>query len=385
VSFEWRLYARDQNLRIQGEVDEYTEAILTPVFNDVGTWQITVDRRSDMAVALTTPGWGIVAMRAGSSSPVFSGPIVTRHHTVSTTAQTIQIAGVSDDVWLKRRVVSPSPGESTPPYTVTASDALAGVASTVLRHYVDANAGPGAITPREVPGLTIAADPLIGANVSGDGRWDNLLAFLQPLAISGGVGFRIIQVSGGMQFQVFQGRDLTGSAKFATGLGTLAGFDYQTTAPTANYVYVGGAGTGTARTIKECPDSAAIATWGRIEGDLVNQQSTSDPTQLQQAGTDALTQGSEQTSLSITPLERPGLQFGVDYQLGDKVSVQIEGPGDGTIQDVLRSVEIHLTPAGPQTVTPSIGTARAADVFRMSRTFRVITSALKRINNLERG
>lgn len=382
MSFEWKLYVRDQNYRLQGEMDEYTEATFTPVYNDVGSWELLISRSSDQAVALTTPGWGIVAARDGNI--VLSGPIATRHHAVNADGGTIKISGVTDDVWLKRRLVSPSPSESVPPYTVQASDVRNGIASTILGQYVNVNAGPGAVTPRRVTGLTIATDPLIGATVSGNGRWDNLLEFLQMLAITGAVGFRVVQVGTGLQFQVYAGTDRTGTAKFSIGLGTLASYEYESTAPTGNYAYVGGTGDGTARVMAEYPDSASIATWGRIEANLVNASDTANTTQLQQAGTDALKQGAEQTSLTLTPLERDGLRFGIDYQLGDTVSVQIEGPGEGTIQDLLRSVAIHLTPDGPQTVTPSVGTARATDVQRMFRTFRAIKALGRRVTNLER-
>ena len=68
MSFEWKIYARDQNYQRQGEIDEYREATFTPVYNDVGTWEIVIDRRSDQAAALTTPGWGIMLTRDGAAS-----------------------------------------------------------------------------------------------------------------------------------------------------------------------------------------------------------------------------------------------------------------------------------------------------------------------------
>jgi hypothetical protein len=391
MTFEWTIYVRDQAGNRIGEVDDYAEATLTPVFNDVGTWSILVDRRVRQAANLTQPGFGIIAARNGVT--VLSGPATHRQHTVDMDNNHVQISGVTDDVWLKRRVVSPSPTESFPPYTVQAFDVRTGPASTVLRAYVDANAGPGAIAPRRVPGLTIAPDPVIGAPVSGNGRWDNLLAFLQPLAISGGVGFRIIQVGdGGMQFQVFATAgqvpaDRPATAQFSIDLGNLAGFEYESTAPEANYVYVGGAGINTARTIQEFPFSAAIGAWGRIEGDFVDRRDTTDATQITQAGTDALTQHGEQASLRITPIETPTSIYGTHYKLGDKVTVQLEGPAatpyaeSGQITDILRSVEIKLTVDGPQTVTPSIGTAARNDVYRMFRAFRALS---RRVNNLER-
>lgn len=386
MTFEWAIYVRDPLGNRQGEVDEYSEAILNPVYNDVGTWSLVLDRRTAQAANLTQPGWGIVVVRGGTT--LLSGPATHRQHTVDMDNNRVQVSGVTDDVWLKRRLVSPSPAESVPPYAAQAYDVRTGVASTVLSQYVDVNAGPAAIGPRQVPTLTIAIDPVVGATVSGNGRWDtSLLEFLQPLAVSGGVGFRVVQVGTGLEFQVFAPNDRTGAVKFSVDLGNLAGFDYESTAPEANYVYVGAAGEGTTRVIQEFPDSEAIAAWGRIEGQFVDQRGTTDPTQITQAGTDALTQGSEQAALTITPIETPDLMYATHYFLGDKVTVQLEGPAatpyaeSGQIQDILRSVLIKLTVDGPQTVTPTIGTAARGDVSRLFRAFRDMR---RRVNNLER-
>jgi hypothetical protein len=390
MTFEWKVYARDPAGHRAAEVDDYTELKLTPVYNDVGTWEITMNRGAAQAANLTSPLWGIIVCR--NNSVIFSGLMNHSAHAVdrntSPPKNEVVITGLTDDAWLSRRVVSPSPTESQPPYTVQPYDVRTGQASTILRQYVDVNAGPSAISPRRVTGLTIGTDPLIGTTVSGNGRWDsNLLQFLQPLASAGGVGFRIIQVGTGLQFQVFAPTDRSASVNFSLALGNLSGFTYDSTAPVNNYSFVGATGTGTTRVLKEFPDSAAIATWGRIEGPLVNQSGTTDPTHIAQAGADALTQGSEQATLTITPVETSTLLYGVHYFLGDKVTVQLEGPanspyaGEGRIVDTLRSVEIHLTPDGPQTVNPTIGTAARKDVLRI---IRAVRDMQKRLNLLER-
>jgi hypothetical protein len=388
VTFDWKIYARAPNYTRIGEVDEYTELKSTLTYNDVGTWELTMDRRVPLVPYLTSPMYGIIVYR--NNNPVLSGPTTQAAHTVDAKQGTnsVVISGLTDDAWLRRRVVSPSPSESVPPYTVQNSDDRTGIASTVIRQYVDVNAGPGAISTRRVAGLTMAADPVIGSTVSGRGRWDaSLLQFLQPLAAAGGVGFRIVQVGNGIQFQVYAGVDRSATVAFSTALGNLAGFTYQNEAPTSNYAYVGASGTGTSRILGEYGDDTAIASWGRIEGPLVNQGGTTNPTEIAQAGADALSQFSEQATLTLTPIETPTLQYGVHYNLGDKVTVQLEGPanspygGTGRMADILRSVEIHLTPDGPQTVTPTIGTAARQDVVRI---IRAVRDMQKRLNNLER-
>lgn len=380
---EWTIYARDANGFRVGQVDQFETASFKPVYCDVGSWNLTMDRRLDIAAALCQPGAGIILCR--NDNPIFSGPWRQQSHTKSSDAQEVTFTGVTDEIWLKRRVASPSPAESTPPYTVQASDVQTGVASTVLRHYVDVNAGPNAVPPRCVPGLTIGVDPVIGATVKGEARWDNLLALLQPLAVSGGVGFRVVQVGNTLQFQVYAATDHTGDVKYSVDLGNLASFQYESTAPDTNYEYVGGTGTGTGRTIKEVPDPDSLITWGRIEGEFIDQSSTSDDTQLTQAANDALENGGEQASITITPIESSTQRYGFEYGLGDKITVILDGPSrnpynpDGRIQDIIRTVSIDLT-QDSSLVTPSIGTAARQDA---ARSIRAINNLKRRVNNLE--
>lgn len=385
MSYEWRIYVRDKDNNRVGEIDNFTECTLTPVYRDVGTWSLRLSRDAKQAANLTTPGAGIIATR--DDQVVFSGPALTREHTWDKDNNHVVVSGSSDDVFLLSRLVSPSPGESYAPYTVQASDVRSGVASTVIMAYVNVNLGPGAVSARRRPDFTIDVDPVIGASVRGEARWDSdLLAFIQPLAVTGGVGFRIIQSGTGLVFQVYQPTNRATSVKFSPELGNLAGFQYTSRAPTANYVFVGASGTGTARIIKEFSDNTSIATWGRWEGPLVNQSATSDTTQITQAANDALEQGQEQASLRITPIEKDGSRYGIDYFLGDTVTIQLEGPAatpyaeSGQIIDAIRTVEIKLTP-DKQTVTPSVGTAQRGDIFRLFRAFRQLH---RRINTIER-
>jgi hypothetical protein len=384
--FEWTIYVQDDMGRRQGEVDDYISAVLTPIYCDVGSWTLVVDRRSKAAADLTIPKWGITVYRNGVYQ--FSGPTDGADHKVDQSAEQVTITGFTENTYFTHRIASPSPAETVPPYTMQISDVRTGPCSTVLTGYVAANLGPNAIPTRQHPGLVMAPDPVVGATVRGEARWDaNLLALMQPLAVTGGIGFQLVRVNGVLTFQTFLPTDRTTSVAFSIDLGNLAGFEYSSIAPTANYIYVGASGTGTARIIQEFQDSASIAKWGRREGPLASQSDTSSTTVIAQAGKDALTQGQEQAMVSATILEKPTLMYGTHYALGDKVTVQLEGPAatpyavDGRITDILRSVEISLSVDGPQTITPIIGNADRNEVFRLFRAFRQLA---RRTNKLER-
>lgn len=390
-TYPWRIEVRDAGLNRIGELDDYQQLEMVLKFNDISTWQLTVDRRNRLAAELIADGAGIVVSRSGV--PILSGYWTDQEHNKNDSANTLTLSGVDDTVWLDRRLAHPQPGSTAPPYSTTAEDYRVAVASTVMRDYVGINEGVTAIAARKIPAVQRDPDIFYGATVSGRGRWQNLLTLVQEMAAAGAVGglpvgFRLVQEGSVLRYKNFIPVDRTASAVFSEGLGNLAAFTYKKTAPKANYVYVGGAGEAAARTIYEQPDSDSIAVWGRIEGELVDAQSATTPEELAQAATKALTDNGVKTSLSVTPIDTDTLAFGVHYGLGDRVTAVLDviGPdGDGlvgeSVQDILRECAISLTP-DESTVTSSVGSQDASLSFL--RVIKTIKDQARRIVNLER-
>lgn len=280
-----------------------------------------------------------------------------------------------------------------------ASDNRSGVASTVMIAYVNANAGPGTLAKRQVANLTLAADPSVGGQVTGVAREDTLLAFLQNLALQSGdnITFDVQQTlnagSNTMAFSCAAPADKTSNAIFSDEIGNLADYSYSGDWPTMNVAVVGdGSNTGTARNFLEVSDSASVATYGRVEGFVQGAASTDYQTMLN-AGSAALLQTKAATNLSILPVDTAGLQYQRDYNLGDKVTVYIEGQ---TIQDKLREVHIALTKgsganAPDELVTPAIGQPSVAQAVTnmLSWLSNSVTKRLQananRVGQLERN
>jgi hypothetical protein len=332
------------------------------------------------------PGSGIIVCR--DDVVIMSGPSNVRDYKVDISNNLITLSGYDDNIWLKRRNVSPIPADTSPPYSTQEFDTHTGVGSTILRQYVNLNLGPGAVTARKLAGLSLGTDPVVGASVTGNGRWDNLLTFLQTLAITAGVWFRIIQTGvSALQFQVYSPIDRTDTVKFSIDLGNLTAFEYSSTAPTGNYFFVGGDGDGTARAINEFSDSTSVAEWGRVEGDFVNSSGSSGSAQMSQDGSAALASGTEQTSLSITPTDTPQCLYGVHYALGDTVTIQLSQPirtpygQAGRIVDQIQSVDVHITAENGAVTTPTIASAPASQIKQLFTSFRDIK---RRLNLLER-
>lgn len=374
---DWKLYLRAPDLTREGQIDHFTTIDAVPRFNDIGTWQLVLPWTSRHALALTTPGYGIELVR-NDVDVVMSGPMTKPRREKSLNSNTLTVSGRDDNVWLARRLAHPQPATAAPPYGTNEHNVSTGVASTVLRHYVNVNAGAGALSVRQVTGLSLDVDPLAGSTITGRGRWQVLLKLLQDLAqAGGGLGFRVRKSGGALLFTVYQPADKTSTIRFDEAQGTLAGFVYDREAPEVDYVVAGGGGEGTARTIAEGQSSDAIAQWGRIEA-FTDRRDTTDAGELAQEITQALDEGAERVGMSITPIDLDNQKYLADYDLGDQVTAVIDGT---PVAEVIREVRLKLDPDGPQQVLPSIGTPGRRPLLKV---FEQLRRATARITDLER-
>lgn len=372
----WTLYVRNADLGREAQIDDYTTLNAIVRFNDVGTWELKLDRRAAAADALVQPGAGIEIRR--DDFVILTGPVTRVKRDRSDRINALTVSGVDDNVWLQRRLAHPQPASTAPPYSTSADDVRTGAGSTVIWEYVNVNLGPGAISTRELPTLTMATDPEVGADVTGRARYDELLELIKGLAVAGGdLGFKISQDGAGLVFSVYEPDDKSTSVVFSEGFGNLSAFTYEQTAPTYTYVYGGGEGEGTARTIVEGQDSTAVAAWGRIEK-LVDAREKEDGPEVSQQIATALAENAEKLSLEITPVDTTNLKYGEHYQLGDIVSVVVDGV---VLTDIVRQVEIKLSPQGPQELVPVLGTPGQKDLIAL---FTAVRDLAARTRNLER-
>lgn len=362
---EWTIYGLDALGRREVQIDEYEKATCTPRFNDVGDWTIKGIPAAGASTAITSAAsadvatwlgyWGkieTIGLAAGfefvrDGVSVMSGPLTRRHRIRNKSTNSFDVSGKDDMVWLTRRLAKPVP--AGPPYSSQAYDVRTGVASTVIRQYVDVNAGPGATVARAVPGLTLAADPLLGGTVTGRGRWQVLLELLNLLAGPEGLGFRIR----GRVFEVYDPTDKSAEIVFSIDNGTMAEFEDVLDAPEVDWAAVGGGGVGTARYIFEWPDVLPYLTWGLAES-FIDRRDTSDPSELLQSANNEFIQRSARRGVKCVPLEGPEMRFIDDYDLGDIVAVDVDGE---RIVDVVREVKIEIGPG--VTITPTIGDPNA--------------------------
>jgi ribose 1,5-bisphosphokinase PhnN len=403
----YNLFIRDSNFNRIGEITDFKKLDLIPRFNAVGAFALDIPANCQAARELIKDKAGIIVKKDGIT--VFSGTVTGRKRSFDSSMDTMTLSGKDDIAFLANRLVYPVPSGA---FSSSDYDIRTGNAETIIKQYVDVNAGPSApITDRRV--LSLEVDNGKGSIVTGRARFHNLLEFLSSLALSGGgLGFRVIQVDNVLEFQVYQPSDKTRSAFFSPLLGNLSAFDYSNDNPEANMVIVGGSGEGKDRIITWKQDNSSIVKYGRIES-FVDKRDTSDVTELNQSIDEELTSKAEKNTFNFTPIDTPQLAFGRDYGLGDKVSILITQPNEiveqetlsyfislyqsgyediirirniqeklEVIQDIVREVKISITPEG-DTISPVVGTSDSNNNAILG-IFDKMKKITKRVSNLER-
>lgn len=352
------LWVRSPALQRVAPIEDYGRATLIPRFNDVGAWLIEGMPLASTAAQLLVPGAGIVAMQGDTA--LLSGPLLFPEITWDQRGYTLNASGSDDMLAVYGRLAFPDPTsypDGAGQWSVY-SDDRSGPAETVMKEYVEANAGPTALTDRRWSGLAVAADQGLGDAVSYSARNIVLGELLEQLALAGGgLRFNVVQVGTALEFDVTEPTDRSATARFSPTLGNLRGLKYGRKAAATNWVLVGGGGDGVARVFYTLGNSASITQWGfRLES-FRDQRQTSDTTELMQAAQEQLETQGDQDGIELQPIDTELLEFGTGYQVGDVVTVIVDGQ---PIADVVREARIELTEGGT-IVTPVVGTPGQAE------------------------
>lgn len=387
---EWVVLARNSDRSIAGILRSWSLS-LTLRFNEVGTWTLNVPRE------VCPSGWPA----AGSGIIVLHNGVVRASGMIDNNdykrAADPASPDVSPGLWtltgdtdlgrIAYRVVYPVPGSSWETQTAASHYVLASaIAETQLRTLVNVNAGPGALVARRVPGLVLGTATGAGTSVPVRERFTMLLDTCRAIALSGGgLGFDVINVPGGnYEFHVYQPVDRTLTARFGEDLGNVLRLSVGRLSPEVTVALIAGPGEQASRITDEQIDTTADPAWGRREMFIDQRQaSETDPVARQaefdKAATEALAAGAEQATISADIIDTATTQWGRDYNLGDKVSVNTP---HGVVPDLVREVHVDVSEEGEAVVGSTIGTTQASSA---SLTVRLARSMQKRISNLERS
>lgn len=369
--------ARNAALKLTHEIDQFSSLTMVLRHRRLSGWVLELGADTPAAVALMAPGAGIVVVRDGTT--ILSGPRTFFTRRWTSEGDVLTVEGVDDLILVADRTAHPDPANGiVGNVTGQEHDVRTGTLEDVVNAYVEANLGPTALLSRRAPGLSVAASQGRGGTVTGRARWQNLLSFVDGLAVSGGdLGYSITdQLDGTLQFSCFEPAELGGSVIFAPEFGNLASFSYSDGRPAASAAIIAGGGEGLSRAyVETVADSAAL--WGRVE-EFGDRRDTTDLSELAQAADELLEERAPVSGLTIVPLDVAAITYGVDYSVGDQVTVRVDGVD---LTEIVREVTITIDPAG-ETITPTVTTPSGSSSLALFDEIRRLRSGVR---NLERN
>ncbi len=249
--------------------------------------------------------------------------------------------GANYDHLLTRRIILYPPG--------SVQVAKAAVGETVIKEYVDENAGPGATTPPRLLsagnmiGLTIQADGAVGLVWTGSRAYRNLFDVIAEVGKESNIDFGIVG-TGPATFEFQAKLAPWGDDRTTVGLNPATGLNAAGNAPVifslsfgnmdtpvyslnrgqeVNAVLALGQGQEADRLIVERTNVVAIAesTWNRMEASRQGNMETA-VAGLQSVGDEALEALQAKETFGFQALQIPSTLYGRDYFLGDLVTAR---------------------------------------------------------------
>ena len=349
------LWVYDVDLQPIGLVTAATSVLFNRSLAGVGTVEVRVPASLAQASVLR-PGRII---RLGGW-PDMAALLVARAIETTREGQALTVTGVQLKGLLSSRVIVP-PTEAEDPNAYGYDRIAESPGETVLRHYIDRHA----ITPkdanRKIPNMALEkTDRGRGTSTPWSARWSALTDELQDICEWTGLGYNVDLVLGQEQImlcRVIEGRDLSAGVSrvvFSPDFRTVYDVSYTDDPSSArNTTYALGAGQDekqVVRIVYTTPDGkqveGPITGFSRAESTL-SVGNLTDPEEIDMETTHSL-QDSARQLRTLTATVRSGghARYRVDWDLGDKVLVQLRLPALGetvsmaaTITNVLESYE----------------------------------------------
>lgn len=319
---------RDPGLNRIGQISpqDLVGATFVIPFNNVGSWSLTLPYNHSLGEYLRQPNYGLV-LTGPNGQTLISGPTLSAR--LSQTQDNIEgnweITGASDDIVVAEHLAYPKPSTADVTAQTDDYDDRSGEAEFVIKSYLEANIGSLAPTVRRVPNLVVADNQGRGAVVSAAARFDNLQSLIYQLAQVGGIGYQITQVADELVFEVFEPQDRTSTIRMDIENRKLTSAIYSYGTPTVTRAIVGGKGEAKNRTFIERTSAESLeaeSVWGRRVETFVDARNANNVNELNTAGDELLVdRGKTITEMSVTPSDDVNMVYGVDWFVGDRVTV----------------------------------------------------------------
>ncbi|WP_426566374.1 Gp37-like protein [Angustibacter sp. McL0619] len=382
----WTLRVRKADLS-SGRIINDWQGALDERWNIADTLQVTGRWDALWPLCQTAPTLGVDQLDGGctlsdGSGRRFSGVLADVDYEFDGDQLTLTFE--SDLIHLWDRDVYPDPAHVWESQATDYDVQTSSPAETVALHYIDKNAGPGAVAARRVSGLVVPSSLGRGGTIDNlKARFDSLGRLVADIAIAAGLRVTVLQDEADLNVTVTASTDRTATARFGSGYsggtaGVGQGAYVRFSRPDLTRGLVAGGGLGALRVLREREDTAAETAWGRRIEQTVDQSSTSDTGELDKAGDDALATGAQPVQLNAPVIDLPDLRLGVDVQLGDLVTVDLRR---WVVQDRLQQITTVISgdPGSPTvTVTGVIGSDEAG-LTRTQKEFLAMKRQLRKV------
>ena len=353
-------------------------------YNNVGSWSIKLPHGHHLGEYLRQPGYGII-LTGPDGSTIFSGPTLSARLTQSqdNIEGDWEIVGASDELLISERLAYPKPTTADVTAQTDDYDDRSGEAEFVIKSFIDANMGASAPAERQTPHLVIENNQSRGEIVSAAARFDNLQELIYDLAQVGGIGYQLIQVGNALKFEVYEPVDRTSTVRMDIQNRKLSSSVLSYGVAGVTRAIVGGKGEGKNRTFIERTSTESLtaeATWSRRIETFIDARGANNLDELNTAGDEVLIdKGKTITEMSVTPSNDQTMRYGIEWFLGDKVTVVNNGIETSA---VVTEVGIQIASDGVR-VGATVGTPIGID---FEAKLLAKTSQLdSRVSNLERS
>lgn len=368
--------------RTEDPVALWSQLVVVERLNKPGSW--TLNGPAAQMAPLMTPGMGVVLSRSGTY--IMSGQVSSYTYTGDGNAQ---VVGWDDKMWLggapaddKGRIITPDPTkditaqvtDTTPPFTLPRENLIVTL--------VNSHAGPGALAIRRVPRLRMPSPGGRGGTVVRTIKLELLHAVVQELAEAGQLIVNVVHTEAGsarwLDLTITPQVDVSATVRFGPanqgGAGVLGDdWTYTVAGPSMTAAIVGGTspppqvfGDGDSQADEPGQDlrlyrqvTNAVGDWGVRQEGFVDASSTNTAAELDQAGTDALTDAAAKREVSASIVDTPDVGYGTDWRVGYRVGVTVAGQeGSDVVREVSTTVQAQQ---GQQTeqISAAIGWSQA--------------------------
>jgi len=388
---KYRIRVRNKDLQFIGEVPHWIRLQVQLYFNEVSKWVLELDLNSEgakhflnIAADPNNGGKGGVYIERNGYF-LLSGPMTEISETVSADeGERLIVSGSCDLQWIADHLALPHPKYMSSPFMTTDGTANGGhsdyfpnladtttnaKASTHIHTFVWDNIGEGQEQSSRRLSFLTTRDNLVGYTIPNNersiGRGQNLFELCQGIAdYSEYKGYPIRMIA----YQYQSGANHDGSPAYkirfetvavqtkpnvilSPDLGTITDWTYTRQRPEANQILMAGSGQGKSRKFNYAGDEPSKALYGVIEAfeEYTAAQPNNgdgDPKWSEERAIlfkeiyAKLAEYAEKTIFTFTFQETPTIQYGRDFQIGDKVSVRLKRQ---STTDIVRAVSFDVS------------------------------------------